>query len=59
LLDAALQADIPRAVRVIVRGNPTTTAAFDNFLVWAQHDRTQGGTAPQAPITGPETYPEN
>jgi len=59
LLDAALQADIPRAVRVIVRGNPTTTAAFDNFLVWAQHDRTKGGTAPQAPITGPETYPEN
>jgi len=55
LLDAALQADLPRAVRVIVRGNPTTTAAFDNFVVWAEHDRTKGGPPPPAPITGPET----
>jgi len=59
VLDAALQADIPRAVRVIVRGNPTTTAAFDDFVVWAQHDRSEGGATPKPPITGPETYPEN
>jgi hypothetical protein len=59
LLDAALRADIPRAVRVIVRGNPTTTAAVDDFLIWAEHDLTKNGTAPPAPITGPETYPEN
>jgi hypothetical protein len=55
--DAALQSDIPRAVRVMVRGNHTTTVAFDNFLIWAEHDRTTESTAPAPPIAGPELPP--
>ncbi|HTO71821.1 MAG TPA: hypothetical protein VMR31_18310 [Myxococcota bacterium] len=58
VLDAPIKIDIPRAMRVIVRGNPTTAAAFDDFKVWAERDVTKGGVAPLPPTTGPETGPE-
>ena len=29
---------LARAVRVIVRGNPSNQVAFDDFKVWAEHD---------------------
>ena len=34
--DGPLQATIPRAVRVVIRGNPVNEAAFDNLLIWGQ-----------------------
>jgi hypothetical protein len=55
--DGALQATTPRAVRVLVRGNPRTVMGFDNLLIWAQHDLTPEGTTLPAPITGPELPP--
>jgi hypothetical protein len=59
LVDAPCKAYLPRALRVLVRGNPTTTAAFDNFTVWAEHDLSKGANVPSPPITGPETGPEH
>ncbi|HKC52536.1 MAG TPA: hypothetical protein VKF60_17235 [Myxococcota bacterium] len=55
--DAPLEATIPRAVRVMVRGNPTTAVAFDNFLIWGEHDLTPAGTTLTPPIAGPELPP--
>lgn len=52
-----VQADIPRAARVVVRGNPTTVAAFDNFWVWAQNDLTPPGVTLSPTIAGPEIPP--
>ena len=52
--DQKLQATIPRGVRVVLRGNPANVAAFDNLLVWAEHDLSAPGATPKAPITGPE-----
>jgi hypothetical protein len=52
--DGPLQATIPRAVRVVVRGNPANAAAFDDFLVWAEHDLTAPGATTTPPTTGPE-----
>ena len=49
-----LDAYLARAVRVVIRGNPTNLAAFDNFFVWAENDRTAGAPEPLAPKTGPE-----
>lgn len=46
---------LPRAVRVVLRGNEANQVAFDDFVVWAQHDL--GGeleAPPEAPRTGPE-----
>lgn len=55
--EGPVQADIPRASRVVVRGSPTTVAAFDNFWVWAEHDLTPPGTTLSPPIAGPEIPP--
>jgi hypothetical protein len=55
--DAPLHATIPRAVRVVVRGNPTTAVAFDNLLIWAEHDLTPEGTTLTPPLAGPELPP--
>jgi hypothetical protein len=52
--DGPVQADIPRESRVVVRGNPTTVAAFDNFWVWAENDLTPPGTKLAPTIAGPE-----
>jgi hypothetical protein len=34
--DGPLQMTIPRAVRVMIRGNAVNEAAFDNLLIWGQ-----------------------
>lgn len=49
--DGPLKATLPRAVRVLVRGNPSTAAAFDNLLIWGEHDLTPADEAaePAAP----------
>jgi hypothetical protein len=52
--DGALQASIPRAVRVVLRGNQVNVAAVDDVLVWAEHDLSQPDAAPPPPVTGPE-----
>jgi hypothetical protein len=35
--EGQLNITIPRAVRVLIRGNSANQAAFDNLLIWAQH----------------------
>lgn len=34
--DGELRMTIPRAVRVVIRGNPSNQAAVDNLLIWGQ-----------------------
>ena len=38
LKEAQILATIPRAMRVVVRGNPKTVAALDNLRIWAEHE---------------------
>ena len=35
IYDGELRMSVPRAVRVVIRGNPTNQAALDNVLIWA------------------------
>lgn len=40
--EGALNAYLPRAIRVLLRGAETNVAAFDNFRVWGEHDLAAG-----------------
>ncbi|MFI5316114.1 MAG: hypothetical protein ACHQ6T_10445 [Myxococcota bacterium] len=53
--DGPLEASVPRSVRVLIRGDFASTAAFDNLLIWAQHELTPAeDVPPPAPVTGSE-----
>ena len=59
-----LERSIPRGVRALVRGGPTTVAAMDNVLIWAQHDvlneappALPGAEGEQAPDAGEQRPP--
>ena len=47
--DGPLQMTIPRAVRVVLRGNARNEAAIDNLLIWGQRPK-EGAFLP--PRTG-------
>ena len=49
--DAQLVMTIPRAVRVVLRGNSQNAAAIDNLLIWAQRPLASGSDVPM-PKTG-------
>jgi hypothetical protein len=51
VFDGAMQASIPRAVRVVIRGNTQNEAAFDNLLIWGQRPVKVEGDVP-APKSG-------
>lgn len=51
--DGPIQMTIPRAVRVVLRGNQRNEAAFDNFVVWGEREVKDLGET-EAPVAGPE-----
>ena len=52
--DGQLVMTIPRAVRVVLRGNPQNAAAFDNLVIWAQRP-----LAPDVDVPLPKTEGES
>jgi hypothetical protein len=53
LFDGKLHASLPRAVRVVIRGNKANVAAIDDLVIWAENDLSKGlQEPPLAPKTG-------
>lgn len=53
IFDGKLEASLPRAVRVVLRGNVVNVAAIDDIVIWAEKDLSGGLEEPLMPKTGP------
>jgi hypothetical protein len=52
IFDGKLEASLPRAVRVVLRGNPVNVAAVDDIVIWAENDLFKDLPEPVEPETG-------
>jgi hypothetical protein len=52
IFDGKVEASLPRAVRVVLRGNAVNVAAIDDVVIWAENDLSEGLEEPLMPKTG-------